>query len=94
MMKGICSVCGHKLASHISEGDGWRCHSIGQDCYQCECFLRRRAESSYRGVIQFIGKDFYDLEKRTQAYAKGEPTEKGKQFGKIEKWLDDLLKRL
>lgn len=37
-----CIVCGHKISSHIDEGDGWRCHSIlTYDLNQCECFLRK-----------------------------------------------------
>ena len=36
-----CTVCGHKLDNHVDERDGWRCHSIGQDFYQCECYLRK-----------------------------------------------------
>lgn len=41
----ICVVCGHSLATHIDEGDHWRCHSLGPDGYQCECILRKdRAE--------------------------------------------------
>jgi len=37
----ICCVCGHELGMHIDEGDGWRCHSIAADGYQCECWLRK-----------------------------------------------------
>jgi len=42
----ICCVCGHKLSSHVGEGDFWRCHSLMTfDLYQCECCLRKdRAE--------------------------------------------------
>lgn len=39
--KNTCCVCGHPLSSHIDEGDGWRCHSLAQDFFQCECFLRK-----------------------------------------------------
>ena len=39
--EGICCVCGHKLDSHIDEKKVWRCHSLGQDFYQCECALRK-----------------------------------------------------
>lgn len=51
----ICCVCLHNLDSHIDETDGWRCHSLGQDFFQCECFLRKRDDTI----------DFYDLQKRT-----------------------------
>lgn len=36
-----CCVCRHALDNHVNEGDGWRCHSIAPDFYQCECFLRK-----------------------------------------------------
>ncbi len=54
--EGICTVCGHKLTTHIDEGGVWRCHSLGQDFYQCECALRKdRAEGNIF---------YYDLKKR------------------------------
>lgn len=53
----VCCVCGHKLASHIDEGDGWRCHSLGSDGYQCECFLRKD-RTSEEGI------NFYGLKAR------------------------------
>lgn len=59
----VCCACHHKLSSHIDEGDGWRCHSLGQDALQCECFLRKdRTEQD--------GISFYDLKKRKTAMLK------------------------
>jgi hypothetical protein len=56
----ICCVCGHKLDNHIDEGEVWRCHSLGQDAYQCECALRkgRTLEDEPDAIEQ------YDLQKR------------------------------
>ena len=51
-----CIVCGHRLSSHIWEGDGWRCHSLGPDLCQCECFLRLRDPKQ--------GLYYYSLERR------------------------------
>jgi hypothetical protein len=49
-------VCGHDLEDHIDESNGWRCHALGNDGYQCECFLRREhADGS---------KYYYELETR------------------------------
>lgn len=56
--KGICCVCGHKLSSHIDEDNGWRCHSLGPDAYQCECFLRKD-RAGKEGI------NYYDLKIRT-----------------------------
>lgn len=52
--KRTCCCCGHPLHTHVDEGDGWRCHCLGQDTYQCECFLRKR----YKSI------NGYDLDKR------------------------------
>jgi len=43
----ICCVCGHELDMHIDEDDGWRCHSLAGDGYQCECWLRK---GRYKGI--------------------------------------------
>jgi hypothetical protein len=55
-----CCCCGHKLGQHIPETEGFRCHCLGSDGYQCECFLRygRYAE----------GLAGYDLKKRIQKF--------------------------
>jgi hypothetical protein len=58
----ICCCCGHSLDHHVDEGTGWRCHSLGRDFYQCECFLRKdRYEDGIKG---------YDLQKRIDSYEK------------------------
>ena len=58
----ICCCCIHKLSSHIDEENGWRCHSLGQDTLQCECFLRKEhAENDI---------DFYNLRKRKEEMLK------------------------
>lgn len=58
VIEEICCVCEHPLESHIEEGDGWRCHHLGKDGYQCECFLRKaRADNDIA---------FYSKEKRLQ----------------------------
>lgn len=54
--EGTCTVCGHPLCAHIDEGEGWRCHCIGADTYQCECYLRKAKAD---GVISW-----YDLHLR------------------------------
>lgn len=54
-----CSVCGHDLAHHIDEKDGWRCHSLDPSAHQCECYLRKNRAGDE-------GKNFYSLEKRTK----------------------------
>ena len=55
-LKGVCCVCRHPLKDHIDEGAGWRCHRLGGDTYQCECYLRKdRAEGDIR---------YYDLQRR------------------------------
>lgn len=59
MSESICCVCGHKLANHLDEGRVWRCHSLGQDAYQCECALRKGRFHFGEDTI-----DFYDLQKR------------------------------
>lgn len=53
-LEGRCCVCGHLLSHHIDETNGWRCHSLGPDFYQCECFLRKKYDD-IRG---------YDVKKR------------------------------
>ena len=68
MQEEICCVCGHKLRSHIDEGDGWRCHSLGSDGLQCECFLRKdRAEGDieYYELSRRIGEIKKTLENNT-----------------------------
>lgn len=66
----ICCLCIHKLSSHIDEGDGWRCHSLGQDAFQCECFLRKdRAENNIQ---------YYNLKKRKNEMLKEILGENGK----------------
>jgi len=51
-----CCVCGHSLLDHIDEDYGWRCHRLGKDGYQCECYLRKvRGEGD---------KKFYSLSRR------------------------------
>lgn len=56
--ENVCVSCGHKLSMHIDEGDGWRCHSLGPDLHQCECYLRKnRAEGDI---------SFYDLKERVK----------------------------
>lgn len=54
--KGKCIVCTCSLTSHIDEGTGWRCHSLGADLSQCECFLRKREPKDEL--------DYYDIRKR------------------------------
>jgi hypothetical protein len=54
-----CCICEHDLCNHIDEGTGWRCHALGQDAYQCECFLRKE-----RGYISY-----YDLDLRIEKHA-------------------------
>jgi len=51
----VCCVCGHYLANHFDEGNVWRCHSLGQDAYQCECALRKDEPDTI---------EHYDLQKR------------------------------
>lgn len=64
--EGVCCVCGHRLGAHLFEkgvyngerikDDGWRCHSLCVDGYQCECFLRKFDEDEKL--------EDYDLKKR------------------------------
>lgn len=68
-----CCVCGHHLSSHIDEGDGFRCHCLGQDYYQCECFLRKNRHTSIDG---------YDLKKRAVRYLREEFKTKRQMVGK------------
>lgn len=58
MMGDRCIVCGHPLSAHIDEGDGWRCHCLGEDLKQCECFLRK---DKANGDIKY-----YSLERRVK----------------------------
>ena len=61
MNEEVCVVCGHLLRSHLEEKEGWRCHTLGTDGYQCECFLRKgRYEEGLEG---------YSLERRTQRHS-------------------------
>jgi hypothetical protein len=62
LKEGTCCLCKHPLSSHIDEGSGWRCHILGDDLYQCECFLRK-------GVWRFDS-GFYDLKKRINRHKK------------------------
>ncbi len=55
-LRGKCCVCHHNLITHIDEGNGWRCHSIGADLYQCECFLRKGRLGKERSNLHY-----YDL---------------------------------
>ncbi len=67
----VCCVCGHPLAMHIDEGDGWRCHCLGPDGYQCECFLRKnRADGDI---------SYYSLKKRIEQFKR--------EFKEEIKWL-------
>lgn len=59
---GICCVCGHKLSDHVDEGDIWRCHSLGQDLYQCECVLRKDRAAFIIEAANAIS--YYDLKRR------------------------------
>ena len=56
----VCCVCGNKICNHVDEGTGWRCHALGLDAYQCECFLRKD-----RGYI-----NYYDLRLREKQHVK------------------------
>lgn len=58
--KDVCVVCGHNLSCHIDEGDGWRCHALGPDLKQCECFLRKR-----KGLGE-VDLDYYSLKRRIE----------------------------
>lgn len=60
MDEDTCCVCGHLLKSHLIEKGGWRCHTLGPDAYQCECFLRiGRYDEGLEG---------YGLEKRVKQH--------------------------
>lgn len=64
--EGICCVCGHALDNHIDEGEVWRCHSLGQDFYQCECVLRKD-----RGFFTVETADpisYYDMKRRANKH--------------------------
>ena len=62
LKEGICCLCKHPLSSHINETykDGWRCHVLSDDLYQCECFLRK-------GIWKF-DISYYDLKKRIKQH--------------------------
>jgi hypothetical protein len=62
--EGICCVCGHKLSSHVFEGDGWRCHQLSVDGCQCECYLRQAGTDTEQGASMEFQRNFYDLRKR------------------------------
>jgi len=62
MKEKQCCICGHMLRKHVDEGDGWRCHSIGRDGFQCECFLRK---DMAEGNIEY-----YDLDRRIDEFKK------------------------
>lgn len=66
--KSVCCVCHHLLGSHIDETDGWRCHSLDESCFQCECFLRKR--NSFDGKPIKIS--YYDIQKRVKEYLRQE----------------------
>ncbi len=64
--KGFCCVCEHELVLHLDEGDGWRCHSLGKDGYQCECWLRKKhsgEDLSYYDLKLRIENQIEDLNK-------------------------------
>ena len=76
-MRGVCIVCGHKLSSHVDEGEYWRCHSIATpDLLQCECCLRKDRAG---GDITF-----YDWKKRVEERRKEMP-DIFKILGEVEK---------
>lgn len=58
--RDVCVVCGHSLSSHVDEGDGWRCHSLGPDLKQCECFLRKRKD------LGEVDLNYYSLGRRLE----------------------------
>jgi len=71
--KKICCVCSHELSIHFDEVTGWRCHALGQDGYQCECWLRKERYASIEGYDLFtrieemkeelsLGKGNFDVE--------------------------------
>ena len=60
-----CVVCGHPLSCHIDEGDGWRCHCLGADLSQCECYLRK-----YRDLLGEVDITYYSLERRVEEMKK------------------------
>ena len=71
MKDRVCIVCGHSLRSHIDEGGGWRCHALGSDAYQCECFLRRgraKGEISYYDWLKRVKKSEKELEQEMLEY--------------------------
>ncbi|KXA98626.1 hypothetical protein AKJ39_01370 [candidate division MSBL1 archaeon SCGC-AAA259J03] len=66
-----CCVCGHELNAHIDESDGWRCHLLGPDGFQCECYLRK---DRVDGDIEF-----YSVEGRKERFL--EELERAKKVG-------------
>jgi len=55
--KKVCCVCLHELSYHFDEESGWRCHCLGKDGYQCECWLRKERFESIEG---------YEINRRIQ----------------------------
>lgn len=49
LKRKVCCVCLHDLSDHIDEVKGYRCHSLGTDGFQCECFLRKDRYDSIEG---------------------------------------------
>lgn len=62
-----CCVCHHALDKHIDEGDGWRCHCLATDFFQCECWLRKtniyKTKNSYNQMSR-IRKYIREIEKK------------------------------
>jgi hypothetical protein len=60
---------------HIDEGDGWRCHGLGSDGYQCECFLRKRkakGDISYYSLGKRIEEFKMELKREVELLLKGD----------------------
>ncbi len=79
MKEEECIVCGHKLCDHIDEGNGWRCHSLGVDTRQCECFLRK-----HRDLFGEVSLDYYSVQRRVE--------EAEKEIERLEKMLEKEMK--
>lgn len=60
--ENICCLCRHEFRFHVDEGNGWRCHCLGYDGFQCECWLRKDHGD---GDIKF-----YDLKSRIEEHIK------------------------
>lgn len=39
------------LSMYSDEGGGWRCHSLAEDGYQCECWLRKGRYDGIEGYF-------------------------------------------